>query len=504
MKTRLAAIALILVGVGAVALSIIGPNLGGSSSSKYITSTVTVGSVTATSVANGTVAASTVYGLKFGAAPDVVSSAGTTSGTGGSTGNSPTGTSTLAWPVKTVTAAVGQSVKKGAVLAVADDAASQIQLTSAQATLSAAQTKLTTDQGGVDALTKAQAANQLKQSQTAYSQAVANRKLTNSQNANKLAQAKQQVTAAQAKVNKDCPLGATCADDEAALTTAQGTYASTALQVSQSNTQAAQQVTNASLSLASAKLQYTGKVAPAASATIMADQAQVATAQQALDDAQLAVNNASIVAPGDGLIVAVNILPGVTAPTGYAIEMSVLPMVATTSFAEADISNLKVGQAATVTVTAAKATVPGTVTQIVPVAASAGGSSSVVTYGVTVTLDLSNTTATVLSGMSATVTVTTASVDNVMRVPATALQGSATAGYTIRVVGSDGNAQTVAVQVGLVTTSFAQITGGLNQGDSVVVGTTSSRTGTTTTGGGVNLGGLTGGGGGIQGGGFGR
>jgi macrolide-specific efflux system membrane fusion protein len=72
------------------------------------------------------------------------------------------------------------------------------------------------------------------------------------------------------------------------------------------------------------------------------------------------------------------------------------------------------------------------------------------------------------------------------------------------VVGSDGNAQTVAVQVGLVTTSFAQITGGLNQGDSVVVGTTSSRTGTTTTGGGVNLGGLTGGGGGIQGGGFGR
>jgi multidrug efflux pump subunit AcrA (membrane-fusion protein) len=447
-----------------------------------------------------------VYGLKFGAAPDVVSSAGTTSGTGGSTGNSPTGTSTLAWPVKTVTAAVGQSVKKGAVLAVADDAASQIQLTSAQATLSAAQTKLTTDQGGVDALTKAQAANQLKQSQTAYSQAVANRKLTNSQNANKLAQAKQQVTAAQAKVNKDvdCPLGPICTADEAALTTAQGTYASTALQVSQSNTQAAQQVTNASLSLASAKLQYTGKVAPAASATIMADQAQVATAQQALDDAQLAVNNASIVAPGDGLIVAVNILPGVTAPTGYAIEMSVLPMVATTSFAEADISNLKVGQAATVTVTAAKATVPGTVTQIVPVAASAGGSSSVVTYGVTVTLDLSNTTATVLSGMSATVTVTTASVDNVMRVPATALQGSATAGYTIRVVGSDGNAQTVAVQVGLVTTSFAQITGGLNQGDSVVVGTTSSRTGTTTTGGGVNLGGLTGGGGGIQGGGFGR
>jgi macrolide-specific efflux system membrane fusion protein len=57
------------------------------------------------------------------------------------------------------------------------------------------------------------------------------------------------------------------------------------------------------------------------------------------------------------------------------------------------------------------------------------------------------------------------------------------------------------VQVGLVTTSYAQITSGITAGQEVVVGTTTSRTGTTTTGanglGGNGLNGLTGGAGGF-------
>ena len=103
---------------------------------------------------------------------------------------------------------------------------------------------------------------------------------------------------------------------------------------------------------------------------------------------------------------------------------------------------------------------------------------------------------TVLAGMSATVTVTTASVENALRVPATALQGSSTAGYTVQVVNADGNTSTQDVQVGLVTTSMAQITGGLSSGETVVVGSATARSGTTTTGnGGVNINSLTGGGG---------
>jgi len=88
----------------------------------------------------------------------------------------------LTWPVTTVAVTVGQTVKKGDTLAVADSTAAQLQLTSSQATLASAQSKLTTDSGGPTALTKAQAANQLNQAKNSYSQAVANRKITGQQN----------------------------------------------------------------------------------------------------------------------------------------------------------------------------------------------------------------------------------------------------------------------------------------------------------------------------------
>jgi macrolide-specific efflux system membrane fusion protein len=391
---------------------------------------------------------------------------------------------------------VGQTVKKGDTLATADATAAQLQLTSSQATLASAQSKLTTDSGGPTALTKSQAANQLNQAKNSYSQAVANRKIIGQQNSLTLSQSEAAVTAAQTAYNA-CTT--TCPQDLAALQAAQNSLTTTRLKISQSNQQAAQQVTNASLSLKAAQLQYQGNTAPAASATVTADQAQVAAAQATVNADQLAVTDATILAPGDGLIVAVNVLPGVNAPSsGYAIEESVAPMVATASFTESDISNLKVGQAASVTVTATNLIVDGTVSQIVPTASTSGGQSSVVTYAVIVTL--SDPPATVLSGMSATVTVTTATVANALRIPATALVGSASAGYTVQVeVG--GGVTTQQVSVGLVTTSYVQITSGLNQGDSVVVGTTSTRNSTTTSNSGAGI--LGGGGISIPGGGFG-
>jgi HlyD family secretion protein len=496
MKIRLAAIALILVGVGAVVLAVVGPTFGSAASSKYITSTVTTGTVSATSVANGTIAASTVYGLKFGASADIVSSASTTSGGGGSTSSSNSGTSSLTWPVLTVSATVGQHVTKGTTLATADATAAQLQLASAQATLASAQSKLATDQGGPDALALAQAKNSLSQSYNSYSQAIANRNNTNASNALKLSQAEAAVTAAQDQLAADVAASAAQSvidKDNSTLATAQQNLASTKLSVNQSNQQASQQVTNASLSYQAAQLQYQSKTSPAATATIQADQASVASAQATVNSCQAAVTAATLVAPADGLIVAVNLLPGVNAPSGYAIEISVGPMVATAGFAESDVANLKVGQSATVSVTGAKVSVPGTLTQIVPVASASGGASSVATYSVTVTL--TSPPDIVLAGMSSTVTVTTASVENALRVPATALQGSSAAGYSVLVMNADGSTTSEAVQVGLVTSSMAQITSGLKAGDTVVTGTLSSRTGTTTTGGGVNVNSLTGGGG---------
>src|SRR5450759_1407344 len=112
MKLKLAALGLIVVGLGARAFAIVGPIWASTSSARYITAQATVGAVSAQSVATGTVAASTVYGLKFGATPDIVSSSGTTSGSGTSSSNSASNStsnsasnsssgSALTWPVKT-------------------------------------------------------------------------------------------------------------------------------------------------------------------------------------------------------------------------------------------------------------------------------------------------------------------------------------------------------------------------------------------------------------------
>jgi multidrug efflux pump subunit AcrA (membrane-fusion protein) len=487
MKLRLFALALILVGLGSVAFVLVGPNFGGSSASKYLTTQVSTGIVAATSVATGNVAASTVYGLRFGATADIVTSTATTSGSGGSTGgtNSSSATS-LVWPVKTVGVKVGQRVTQGTLLASADATEAQLALTSAQATLTSAQSKLTTDQGGPDAVTLAQDKNQLTQAQTSYNQAVASRTNTNQQNALSLSQAQSAVSSAQAQLAADQAITppvpqATLDKDNADIASAQQNLASTQLKVKQSNQQADQQVTNADLASQAAQLTYQAKTAPTPAATIATDQAQVASDQATVDADQLAVTNATLTAPADGLIIAVNILVGVNAPTGYAIEESIGPMVATASFAEADISKLQVGQSATVLVNGPAVSVAGTLSQIVPATTSAG-SSSVVTYAVTVTL--TSPPDTVLAGMSATVTVTTASVDNVLRIPTSAVNGSATSGYTVQVMNADDSLTAATVQIGLVTTSWTQITSGLAAEQTIVTGTVSTRTTTTTAGGG--------------------
>jgi macrolide-specific efflux system membrane fusion protein len=188
------------------------------------------------------------------------------------------------------------------------------------------------------------------------------------------------------------------------------------------------------------------------------------------------------------------VVAGVLAPSGNAILLEVGPMQATASFPESAIATLKVGQAAQVTVTAIGTTpIAGTVSQITPTASSSSGGSSVVTYAVLIALP--DAPATVLSGMTASVAVTTAQAANVIAVPAIALLGSA-GSYTVRVIAADGTPQVVVVQVGLVTTSLAEIKSGIAEGDTVSIGTVSARTTTTSAagGGGVAIPGIGGGG----------
>ncbi|MGD0248790.1 MAG: efflux RND transporter periplasmic adaptor subunit [Candidatus Limnocylindrales bacterium] len=388
---RMLGAGMLVIGLAALTLGVVRPWIASSVTTTYTTGPVTFGDVIATSVATGTVEASTVYGLKFGSSPDIVSSTTTTSGSGGAVASGWTGNQaqSLNWPVKTVVVTQGQKVKQGDVLATADSSDAQVALLSAQANLGVAQSRLTDDQA--DSKTR--------------------------------------------------------------------------------------------------------------SSTILQDQAQVASAQASYDHAKAAASQDQLVAPADGLVIAVNILPGVNAPSGYAIEVESGSLVAVASFTESDVNKLEPGQPATISVTAVGTSVPGVVASIAPAPTSAtdgssssvggGSQSSVVAYAVRVTL--TSPPETVRAGMTATVTITTGSATDVMRVPATAVSGSASTGYTVRVLKSDGSVSSVAVGIGLVTSSYVEITYGLSSSETVVTGTSATRNGTTTTGGGFQLPGLGGG-----------
>ena len=98
-------------------------------------------------------------------------------------------------------------------------------------------------------------------------------------------------------------------------------------------------------------------------------------------------------------------------------------------------------------------------------------------YPVTVTL--AEAPAKARSGMTADVTITIASATNVLTVPAAALRGGE-GDYRVLTLDADGQPVATPVDVGLVTSTTAEIKSGLTEGTAVVTGTAASRTGTTT------------------------
>ena len=232
-------------------------------------------------------------------------------------------------------------------------------------------------------------------------------------------------------------------------------------------------------------------------------QTQLAQARTAENDLKNQIARATLVSPIDGIVSEVNIVAGVDAPSGNAIVVEARTYEVTADVVESDISSTTVGQPATVTIAALDASVDGTVTAIGRTATTSS-STSVVSYPVTI--GLTDPPAGVLPGMTADVTITTASVSNVLTIPSEALAGTA-GNYTVRILDAAGVPEARPVTVGLVTSTLAEIKSGLTAGEAVITGTTAARNATTTTtttqGGGFRgFGG--GGGGGVPGGGGGN
>jgi membrane fusion protein, macrolide-specific efflux system len=222
-----------------------------------------------------------------------------------------------------------------------------------------------------------------------------------------------------------------------------------------------------------------------------------ARAKSDLADLEALLATATLTAPEDGTVTAVAITAGTdAAPTGAAITMVSNELQVSTSVVESDIDSIKVGQQASVTIGALDATLNGRVKSIDPVGSSSG-SNGVVSFAVKVTLDAPPTG--LRPGMSADITITAASATGVLSIPSRALSGTA-GSYTVRVVAPDGTVSTRSVDVGLVTASLAEIKSGLQAGERVVTGTSSTQNQATT----VTGGGAFPGGGVIRGGGIGK
>jgi membrane fusion protein, macrolide-specific efflux system len=225
----------------------------------------------------------------------------------------------------------------------------------------------------------------------------------------------------------------------------------------------------------------------------------VASAHARYVDLRRAAVLDKVTAPAAGVVTTVNIATGADVPSGAAITVASSDYEVTAEVVETDIASMKLQQAARVTVSAIGADLDGTVTAIAPTAStgSSGSTTSVVSYAVTVAL--ANPPVTLRPGMTADVTITTASASGVLAVPAAALRGS-NDNYTVLVMTSAGTPEAHPVTVGLITSSLVEIKTGLTAGDVVVTGTSSTqRTTTGTGGGGAGTFVVPGGGGGVGG-----
>jgi RND family efflux transporter MFP subunit len=234
--------------------------------------------------------------------------------------------------------------------------------------------------------------------------------------------------------------------------------------------------------------------------SVYSAETQLAQAKTTESDLKTQIANATLTAPIDGIVSAVNVVAGADAPSGNSIVIDAQTYEVTADVVESDISSTTLGQPATVSVAALGTTVDGTVTAIGRTSTTSS-STSVVSYPVTV--GLTNPPPALMPGMTADVTITTASATDVLTIPSEALQGTA-GNYTVRILNAAGIPQAQPVTVGLVTSTLAEIKSGLTAGEAVVTGTTAARNAATTTttnqGGGVFRGGGGFGGGGGQGG----
>ena len=459
--------------------------------------TVTRGDIASTISASGAVAAEQTLALSFQ--------------TGGT--------------VDAVLVVAGDRVTKGQALARLDDRALRLQLTNAQAALASAQARLTqAEQGnarpediasaeaalaqaqasydkltaGADAADLASAQAQLASAQSAYQAAVASASTGDSQlDASRAALEKAQISLEQAQVDYADAIAKDSTDSAAAAAyqraqvdyaQAQANYDSLAATVSVDADSrvrsAASQVEQARANLA--KVTDSAGATDIASAQAGIDQARanlarltgsatetdltiqrsaVTQAEQSVRQAELNLEQATLVAPFDGIVTNVSLIAGGQAgPTAAVTLMDDSLLHVDLKLNENDVAQAALGQEVRLTVDSLDGwQATGTIDRIAPAADIANG---VATYAVRVIFSADDPRLKV--GMTANLDILTASRQAVLLVPSTALLPKG-AGHVVQVPAAGGVGFTdVEVSTGLSDGVHTEITAGLNEGDRVV------------------------------------
>lgn len=227
------------------------------------------------------------------------------------------------------------------------------------------------------------------------------------------------------------------------------------------------EIAAAELQLAQAEASLVALLEEPSAEEIAAVEAEGRQAELDLEDAQEQLADASIVAPFAGVVTAVRVSAGEVAG-GVVVEMAaVAGLEVVLSVDEIDISEIEIGQPAIINLeTWPEIDIESEVTKIAPDATVEPGT-ELVTYDVHLTLG--ETDLPVRIGMTANADLVTTRREDVLLVPNAAINADRQAGtYSVNLL-IDGEVQEVPVTIGLRDDEFTQITGGLNEGDELLV-----------------------------------
>ena len=187
------------------------------------------------------------------------------------------------------------------------------------------------------------------------------------------------------------------------------------------------------------------------------------------ENARIALENTSMIAPFDGVVVNLDMVPGQLASGNNLLTLSALDTLQVMFYMdETDLAGLKVGNRVVYTFNAyPESNISGEVTLIESVLQNVDGAPAAVVWGSI----LEESSFEILAGMTVDVEVIAGEVEDGLIIPIQALRELTPGSYAVFLVKPDGTLELTPVTVGLRDFANAEITSGLKAGDIISTGT---------------------------------